>query len=75
MLTTMGMTDWIAETEEQYVQIAVEKASNVAELATLRAGLRERFLTSILGDNVAYCQAVEQEYTNMWRKYIESREV
>jgi len=72
MLTSMDMTDWIAETEEEYIDIAVKKASDIEALAKTRAGLRDKFMKSILGDNEAYCKAVEQEYLKMWKRYVEN---
>lgn len=70
MLTTMGMTDWIAETKEEYIKLAVDKASDLSKLAEVRAGLRDKFYATPLGDCAGYCKAVEVEYIKMWEKYV-----
>ena len=69
ILSTLGLSDWIAQTPEQYVQIAVQKAQELGGLAELRAQLRARFTASIIGDAAAYARAVEQEYRTLWREW------
>lgn len=69
ILTTLGLTDWIAESPEQYVEIAVEKAQNLTALAELRQQLRPHFMASIIGDTAAYARVVEQEYRKLWREW------
>ena len=68
-LTTLGMPDWIAESPEQYVEIAVRKAQDLSGLAELRGRMRARFMTSVLGDTDAYVRAAEQEYRQLWREW------
>jgi predicted O-linked N-acetylglucosamine transferase (SPINDLY family) len=72
MLTVMGMTDWIAESTEDYIKLAVAKASDIEGLCKVRDGLRDRYKSSILGDCQAYVKAVESEYRKAWRGYCES---
>ncbi len=69
IMTTLGLTDWIAETQEQYVELAIQKASDLQSLAELRQQLRGIFTSSIIGDQVAYARAVEQEYRKLWREW------
>lgn len=73
ILTTLGLTDWIAETPEQYVAIAVRKAQDIAALAALRKGLRGIFDASPIGSAQAYVQAVEGEYRQIWRAWCRSQ--
>jgi len=68
-MTTLGLTDWIAETQKQYVELAIQKASDLHSLAALRQQLRGIFTSSIIGDQAAYARAVEQEYRQLWRKW------
>lgn len=70
MLHTMGMDDWIAETEDQYIDIIVQKLSDIENLSKLRATMRDKFYTTALGDCKFYCQSVETEYVKMWEKYV-----
>lgn len=75
ILTTMGLTDWIAETREQYLALAIEKVRDLESLASLRTSLRSSFLTSIIGNSKAYAQAVEAEYRRLWREYVQTNGV
>jgi protein O-GlcNAc transferase len=69
IMTTLGLTDWIAETQEQYVELAIQKATDLQSLAELRQQLRGIFTSSVIGDQVAYARAVEQEYRQLWREW------
>jgi protein O-GlcNAc transferase len=75
IMTTLGLTDWIANDEDEYVRIAVEKAGDLAALAEVRAGLRERLQSSIVCDGPAYCAAVEEAYRDLWRGWCEKQRV
>lgn len=67
ILTTLGMMDWIAETPEDYVRIAREKAA--ADLSDLRAGLPDRVRNSVLGDTVAYTREYEAALRRIWQEW------
>ncbi len=73
ILTTLGMTDWIAETEDAYVALAVSKARDKGALATLRSTLRERIKGSVLGDVKAYVKSFEAEYRELWRAWVQKQ--
>lgn len=68
-MTTMGLVDWIAETQEQYVEISIQKAGNLQSLAELRQQLRSIFTSSIIGNQVAYARDVEHEYRKLWQEW------
>ena len=70
LMTTLGLTDWIADTPEQYVQIAVGKAGDVQSLSALRGKLRAMVSGSVLGDQSAFVRAVEQEYLKLWQEWL-----
>lgn len=69
ILTTLGLTDWIAETPEEYVRLALQKAGDIAALASLRQQLRGIFKQSVIGDPKAYATAVEAEYRLLWQEW------
>jgi predicted O-linked N-acetylglucosamine transferase (SPINDLY family) len=69
IMTTLGLTDWIAETQKQYVELAVQKASDLQPLVALRQQLRCIFTSSVIGDQEAYARAVEQEYRKLWQEW------
>ncbi len=69
IMTTLGLTDWIAETPKEYVELAAKKATDLQSLATLRQQQRGIFTASVIGDQAAYARAVEQEYRQLWREW------
>ncbi len=69
IMTTIGLTDWIAESQQEYIELAIQKAKDLQSLSELRQQLRNRFTSSILGDQLAYVRAVEQEYRQLWREW------
>ena len=70
-LTALGLDDLIARTTDEYVEIAVRLAGDVERLAHERATLRERLLTSPIGDAAHYTRAVEAAYRTLWRRWCE----
>ncbi|MCE5181931.1 MAG: tetratricopeptide repeat protein, partial [Betaproteobacteria bacterium] len=72
ILRTLDLTDWVAETPEQYLEIAIENALNLESLATLHQSLRSRFTASSIGDADTYVKAVETEYRQLWQEWCDS---
>jgi predicted O-linked N-acetylglucosamine transferase (SPINDLY family) len=72
-MTTLGLSDWIAETREQYVELAVQKSKDLPSLAALRQQLRGIFTASVIGDPAAYARAVEQEYRHLWQRWCRAQ--
>lgn len=70
VLTTMGRTDWIAKSTEDYIDIAVRLAENPKPLAEARKTLRDDLLKSpaVAG----YVERVEALYKEIWRRYVDS---
>ena len=69
ILITTGLSEWVADTQEQYLEIALQKSRDLNILAGLRLDLRKRFKSSIIGDVLAYATAVEDEYRKLWREW------
>ena len=69
ILTTVGLTDWIASGPDAYVQRAVDAARNPALLAELRSTLRSRMQASPLMDEARFTKDLEQVYRQMWRAW------
>jgi protein O-GlcNAc transferase len=68
ILTCLGLTDFIAETREEYVDKAVEwVTTRKDELAALRPTLRQRFCESPVC--AGYVDAVEVAYRGLWRAW------
>jgi predicted O-linked N-acetylglucosamine transferase (SPINDLY family) len=66
LLTNAGLPEFIAQTPERYVEIAVEWARDVTRLAALRAGLRERMRHSVLMDTRRFVADVEAALRRIW---------
>jgi predicted O-linked N-acetylglucosamine transferase (SPINDLY family) len=73
ILANLGLEEWIAESPEDYVRIALTLARDLPQLHELRGSLRERMKRSILCDAVAFARSVESAYRQMWRQWCASR--
>jgi protein O-GlcNAc transferase len=69
VLRTIGLEELIANSSEEYLQIAVELAGDQGKLSSLRAGLRERMRQSPLMDGKIFAGDVESAYRQIWRKW------
>jgi predicted O-linked N-acetylglucosamine transferase (SPINDLY family) len=69
ILSAVGMRDWVADSLDGYIEIAVQHASRIEELAELRRGLPARIAASTAGNPAAYAAEVGKAYRNMWRIY------
>lgn len=69
ILRGLGRTEWIADTEAQYLDKLVALAADVEGLARLRAGLREAMAASPLCDGAGFARRMEETYREMWQRY------
>lgn len=74
ILEGVGHPEWIARTEEEYVEKAVALAMDLTRLAALRAGLRKEMETGRLMDEAGFARRVEVAYREMFAKWA-GREV
>jgi protein O-GlcNAc transferase len=70
ILSTVGLRDLVASSPQQYVDIAVALASDLARLEELRHGLRDRFEQSPLRDEKRFAAHFEQLLRTAWRQYL-----
>jgi predicted O-linked N-acetylglucosamine transferase (SPINDLY family) len=68
-LTVLGLADLVAQTPAEYVEIAARAANDLGRLAHERATLRDRLLTSPIGDGQQYAHAVEDVYAALWQRW------
>ncbi len=73
ILHGIGHPEWIATTEEEYIEIAVALASNLEALAEIRAKLRSEMQASPLMDEKGFAKAVEAAYRQMWEGFAVGR--
>jgi predicted O-linked N-acetylglucosamine transferase (SPINDLY family) len=68
VLTTMGLTEWIAKDAADYVEKAVATANDWKRLSAERKTLQQRFLDSPAVKG--YVEAVEAAYRKMWTTWL-----
>lgn len=69
ILTSAGMSEWIASDADDYVRRAVGFAGDAQLLANLRVTLRARLQASPLMDEAGFTKDLENLYRQMWRAY------
>ena len=65
----IGLPQWVAKNETEYVDKACAFAADVASLTQLRAGMRARLLGSDLMDGKGFVRGVELAYRSMWARF------
>lgn len=66
LLTCAGLGDWVAWSEDEYVALALLRASDTTGLAQLRAQLRRQVLATPLFDARQFGPCLEQALLSMW---------
>jgi predicted O-linked N-acetylglucosamine transferase (SPINDLY family) len=74
LLGTLGLSELVASTPEQYVEIAVALASDLPRLEQLRASLRARFEQSSLRDEKQFAANFEWLLRTAWEQHLERPE-
>lgn len=68
-----GFGDWVAQNKEEYIDIAVDLASDIDALAETRRTMRDKMQASPLMDERAFVDRVEGAYRQMWQKWCSSQ--
>jgi protein O-GlcNAc transferase len=71
ILFTVGLTEWIAPSPEDYVRVAIGYAGGDSPRALPRNVLRRRMLESPLMDEVLFARNMEHAYRTMWRTWCD----
>jgi protein O-GlcNAc transferase len=71
-LTNAGLEELIAQTEDDYAEIAIKLALDPVQLKKIRSGMRERIQQSPLMDAKRFTANMEQAYRAMWQRYCEN---
>lgn len=72
LLETVGLPEFVANNEDEYVGIAKELAQNPEKLVRLRKTLRNQLLESPLCNQEDFTRAMEQAYRKMWVDFAHS---
>ncbi len=70
ILSTLGLADWVAHSEDEYVNIATRLAADLQALDTLRQSLRSQLSRSPLTDGARFTAHLEQAYLQMWQETL-----
>jgi predicted O-linked N-acetylglucosamine transferase (SPINDLY family) len=71
IVTAVGLGDWVAADDDDYIAIARRHAADPAALTKLRAELPDRVASSAAGNGERYAREVEEGYRSFWRRYCE----
>jgi len=70
-LSRVGLTQFIAHTEDEYLQCVLNAADNLPELNRVRQSLRQR-MNEVDCDPATITRQLEDAYREMWRKWCNS---
>jgi predicted O-linked N-acetylglucosamine transferase (SPINDLY family) len=73
LLNNVGLPELIAQTPQEYVEIAVNLAKDLPRLAELRRILRSRMQASPLMDAPRFARDIEAAYRQIWRSWCAGR--
>ncbi|XAR64731.1 Protein O-GlcNAc transferase [Bertholletia excelsa] len=69
LLKTVGLGHLVAKDEDEYVQSALQLASDVTALSNLRMSLRDLMSKSPLCNGSKFTVGLESTYRDMWKRY------
>ena len=69
ILHGIGRDEWMADSEEEYLDKLVALATDLPALAATRAGLRQQMAASALCNGEDFARRMELTYQQMWQRY------
>lgn len=75
VLTNTGLSDCIATSPEDYINLAVDWAKNPSRLDQQRQNQRQQLLTSPLLDKQRFTRELETTYRWMWHQWCEQQNI
>ena len=69
ILSSVGLGDWVAESDDAYLDLAVLKAADMAGLAVLRRRIPALLAASPAGNPDVYTRHAESAYRGMWERW------
>ena len=73
-LSNVGLTDWLAQSPEHYIALAIKWSRQLDELAKLRAELRERVANSALCDAAGFARNLEDVLRKIWQRWCQENQ-
>lgn len=71
LLSNVGLTELIVESNDAYLEKAIRLAGDLKHLQTLRARFRDMMSRSALTDAHQFTRALEKAYRKMWRNWLD----
>ncbi len=72
LLSAVGFTEWIATTKQEYINKAVQLATDIDALKQARKVLRPKMKDSPLCNAQEFTKNTEQVYTDCWKKFVKA---
>ncbi|KAJ9184519.1 hypothetical protein P3X46_004234 [Hevea brasiliensis] len=69
LLSKVGLGHLVAKNEDEYVQLALQLASDIPALSNLRMSLRDLMSKSPVCDGASFALGLESIYRDMWHRY------
>ncbi|MDH4418745.1 MULTISPECIES: tetratricopeptide repeat protein [unclassified Acidovorax] len=69
LMTTVGLEEWVAKDEEDYLARAIQHSQSIESLAHLRQNLRSNTLATALFDAPRFARNLETALWGMWTKH------
>jgi len=74
LLSNVGLPELIAKTQDEYIKIAIDLASNISKLQSLRKSLRDKMSLSPICDAKRFTTNLEMCYRKMWIDWCTNNE-
>ena len=71
VLASVGRLEWLADSEEQYLEITTTLASDINQLSEIRASLPDQMRRSLALDEAGFCVDFEEALLKMWGNYCQ----
>ncbi|KAJ4779639.1 UDP-N-acetylglucosamine--peptide N-acetylglucosaminyltransferase 110 kDa subunit [Rhynchospora pubera] len=69
LLSNIGLGRLVGKSEEEYIKVAIDLASDVSALQNLRMSLRDLMLKSPMCNGEKFTRGLESAYRDMWHRY------
>jgi predicted O-linked N-acetylglucosamine transferase (SPINDLY family) len=73
LLQAVGLSDWIARDDDDYIRIAVTAAGDVVKLGELRTALRGKMRSSALLDHSAQASRFGNALRTVWQNWCAAK--
>ncbi|MBF0357163.1 MAG: tetratricopeptide repeat protein [Magnetococcales bacterium] len=73
ILHVLGLDDWRARDEAEYLELAIKFAKDIDSITALKRKLPKLFVESALGNSKLYVAEVEAVYRQLWQKWCDGQ--